>query len=716
MSHASTRRTFARVPADTFVGRAKELSRVTSLAGTGDSLVVLATPGAGTSELLRQAYDHLFWEQNEIAPVYFELKPSDQNALAAARRFLYEFLLQTVAFRRGDASIIEIAPTIDELAGLADADAAKWVEPLSAVLERSTDRADAAYLRTCFGAALRAHVAGVPTIVMVDGLDNIDVIDDGERMMEVLFDAARRGSFVLAGPRRSLFARARFDTLAIERLTFDAGAPMVASLAASLGVEINAETRDLIAVQLGGSAVYTDLLLRSVAEAGQALNSFESFEKAYCDELFGGRIRRYLDERLDAVVPPGSERDLLTMLVRTLESGQTSETYWQRHLKTDIETSRRLVQALNHREFISARSGWIAIDENDVVLADHIRLRSRLELDGQLRAIVLADTIIETITRAPQLMASLYRNRAAIGLQQLLSVLDGQRVPRVLLDHDKYRERLKGAADDAIDAAIAQETELVNLPDIVFSTHASAFYSPIGELTTRERAAVGVGFDSERQPVTWLAAEVESKLEATRDVAEFWLDRLEMVAVESGLSNVTIWLVAPEGFNDEALAAIRERGGIGSNRRQVELLRQHLASNNAAPASITGVEHDVIVPMGGDSEIAAVRALDEIAKEHNIGQKTVNQVRTALIEACINAAEHSLSPDGKIYLKFGVADNKLTISVANRGLRLADRKITEADAENGRRGWGLKLMRGLMDDVTVDDTDDGTRITMTKAI
>ena len=85
-----------------------------------------------------------------------------------------------------------------------------------------------------------------------------------------------------------------------------------------------------------------------------------------------------------------------------------------------------------------------------------------------------------------------------------------------------------------------------------------------------------------------------------------------------------------------------------------------------------------------------------------------------MVEACINATEHSLSPDRKIYQKFTVEDDRIIITISNRGLRLADKKATEVAPAEGRRGWGLKLMKNLMDEVKFEQTDDGTRISMTK--
>jgi anti-sigma regulatory factor (Ser/Thr protein kinase) len=49
-------------------------------------------------------------------------------------------------------------------------------------------------------------------------------------------------------------------------------------------------------------------------------------------------------------------------------------------------------------------------------------------------------------------------------------------------------------------------------------------------------------------------------------------------------------------------------------------------------------------------------------------------------------------------------------------VRLADKRAKQSRADEGRRGWGLKLIEGLMDEVHLDDTDDGTRITMVKKI
>ena len=118
--------------------------------------------------------------------------------------------------------------------------------------------------------------------------------------------------------------------------------------------------------------------------------------------------------------------------------------------------------------------------------------------------------------------------------------------------------------------------------------------------------------------------------------------------------------------------------------------------------------------MGEDTELIAAHAVEEIARRHRFTSKAINQIKTALVEACINATEHSHSPDRKIYQKFSIEKDKIVITISNRGLRLADKKAKEIKPDEGRRGWGLKLMQTLMDEVKFEQVDDGTRISMVK--
>jgi anti-sigma regulatory factor (Ser/Thr protein kinase) len=90
------------------------------------------------------------------------------------------------------------------------------------------------------------------------------------------------------------------------------------------------------------------------------------------------------------------------------------------------------------------------------------------------------------------------------------------------------------------------------------------------------------------------------------------------------------------------------------------------------------------------------------------------------VEACINASEHSLSPDRKIYQRFRVESDKLVITISSRGVVPSNlngngpQTAGNANAAEQRRGWGLKLIQTLMDEVEFERVDEGTSLRMTK--
>ena len=91
----------------------------------------------------------------------------------------------------------------------------------------------------------------------------------------------------------------------------------------------------------------------------------------------------------------------------------------------------------------------------------------------------------------------------------------------------------------------------------------------------------------------------------------------------------------------------------------------------------------------------------------------------ALIEACINAFEHGKGQDNNVYIRFILKEEALIIEIKDKGKGFDSEKIELPDIDKKlhskrKRGWGLQLMRELMDDVVIDSSSDGTTITMTK--
>ena len=131
---------------------------------------------------------------------------------------------------------------------------------------------------------------------------------------------------------------------------------------------------------------------------------------------------------------------------------------------------------------------------------------------------------------------------------------------------------------------------------------------------------------------------------------------------------------------------------------------------------------ELTLPMVEDIEIAAARALGNLARELGMSQQSIDEMMHAVIEACINAREHSGCADNRIYLRFvGSAHNdgsRIDVWVTDHGRGFDPdeaRSRRPAPGEAHKRGRGLQLIEAHMDEVDISTTrNGGTTIHMVK--
>lgn len=131
---------------------------------------------------------------------------------------------------------------------------------------------------------------------------------------------------------------------------------------------------------------------------------------------------------------------------------------------------------------------------------------------------------------------------------------------------------------------------------------------------------------------------------------------------------------------------------------------------------------ELTLPMVPDIEIAAARAAGNLARELGMASESIDEMTHAMIEACINAREHSGSADRRIYVKIlGTSPNEgnpridIWITDHGRGFNVneARSRRTKLGAVH-KRGWGLSIIEAHMDEVAITTSDDGTTIHMVK--
>ena len=729
MNDLNRKRILSAVSAENFIGKTSELDILLAQA-KGESktkaLVLLSAPALGASELLRQTFDQIFYEAGEIIPFYFALKKSDKTAKQCAIRFLQTFISQTVAFRRQDTKILDAAPDVCELAQISLPSDGVWIDRLIENCRNDSNLNDeCAFVRNCLSAPLRAAAHNAKVFVIVDDLHEAEHFTGEIDFIEELKEIYSRSNvnFVFAGHRRFVFEKfeGNCETLELQPLSFTEAGFLAENLAEKFNVQINEQTRDLMATQFGGNPKFIKFIFQAASEKANNLDSFQRVQKIYADELFGGRIGRFYDRIFDEIAPKTDTQKSFSGLLfdaLSVEREKSAIEFWEKRSGLSAEDFHRAIRRLNSNEIVRVSSNLVEVMSETSVLQDYIKARFRLETIEENRASVVGEMLSEFLKRAPLTMAKLYRRGSAIGLRELLSVFDCQETPLALLDYASFKEKYKGTEDTEIFGNLENETAKIVLPQIVYTAHTVAFYPPLAQFAEKERSAVALGFEesvyTDDGEIVWLAAEIDAKLEATKELTEFWCDRLEMVALMCNFPKNQLWLVAPEGFSDEALEVLRLRNAFGSSKKQVELLINFLKAEDAIGKKPNANEYEMIVPMGEDTELIAAQTVEEIARRHHFAPKAINQIKTALVEACINATEHSLSPDRKIYQKFAVENDKIVITISNRGLRFADKTAQEITPDEGRRGWGLRLMKTLMDEVKLEQTDDGTRISMTK--
>ena len=128
---------------------------------------------------------------------------------------------------------------------------------------------------------------------------------------------------------------------------------------------------------------------------------------------------------------------------------------------------------------------------------------------------------------------------------------------------------------------------------------------------------------------------------------------------------------------------------------------------------------ELTLPIIPDLELAATKTAEVVAKHMNLDEEKSAEIGMALIEATINAFEHSGSDSENVEIHFLIQGDTLIIKVTDKGKGFDPSKVKIPNIEeklrsDQKRGWGLKLIQELMDTVEFESTPEGTTVTMTK--
>ena len=114
----------------------------------------------------------------------------------------------------------------------------------------------------------------------------------------------------------------------------------------------------------------------------------------------------------------------------------------------------------------------------------------------------------------------------------------------------------------------------------------------------------------------------------------------------------------------------------------------------------------VVIPSRLGSEKRAMEKAAEVARQMGFSENRINDLKTAVSEACINAMEHGNEFDHATFLGVTLTPgpSALEVAVRDEGNGISDVPIPSIDAkiegiDENNRGWGMFLINNLMDEV-----------------
>jgi serine/threonine-protein kinase RsbW len=130
------------------------------------------------------------------------------------------------------------------------------------------------------------------------------------------------------------------------------------------------------------------------------------------------------------------------------------------------------------------------------------------------------------------------------------------------------------------------------------------------------------------------------------------------------------------------------------------------------------------IPVAPEMEIVATAQAAALGEYISMSRDKIDEVKLALVEACINAFEHADCRDEQLHLTFRLGRETkgrewLEVEVLDKGKGFNHRAVEEPNLEKAfvthrKRGWGLQIIKSLMDDVDITSGEWGTRILMRK--
>jgi anti-sigma regulatory factor (Ser/Thr protein kinase) len=129
----------------------------------------------------------------------------------------------------------------------------------------------------------------------------------------------------------------------------------------------------------------------------------------------------------------------------------------------------------------------------------------------------------------------------------------------------------------------------------------------------------------------------------------------------------------------------------------------------------------ITLPNIPDIELVAIEGLERMGGYFGITNDKIGEAKIIVTEAIINGFEHSDKGNPFVNVEFMMTKEQLTIYVTDYGKGFNLDEVEEPEISKkinckNKRGWGLKLMKSLSDDLSIESGPTGTKISIIKIL
>jgi serine/threonine-protein kinase RsbW len=730
-----------------FFGREEELRSLLRVclegkSGIGASVLIYGPPNVGKSSLLLKLKSELKSLPQSTAPpcpfpFYYSFSNILSHPLALSQHFLQEYLWQLLVF------LGESPPAAFDLDALCDTLAAR-----GHVECRDYLSAHRRYSEKGDGLSALANAFSFPFATGGELLYPVFLFDDFQytiklqnipegAIFSILRPYIKSGHFpmIVSGSspghvtsslkREGLYGS--FQLLEVGGLSPDASVAAWGPLFERREIRIPEHLGVRAAVRLGHIPIYQRMLAEEISFRNVRIEDEVGFENLFALSVTEGKLNRYWREFFENAIPDRVARArAIKFLKRIICDRFPIDTFEGAFslMGTSPEEGSEILSALEFKGLLKSDFEHIEF-VRDPVLADFLFWAFERGVLGKNTSQVAASIVQAKISHDLQEGSGGEQEASAEMAKEMMRRWDCRDVPALLFDFGKFHEKYgdKGLLEVVI--GLEGDPRKVRLPKI---SSVSKGHRTLRGGSRFDFDLVAYGFHdgdfSEENLVIW-AVDVNTEKKLVQVAVEHFENRCRLLSLDKGLKpgQLRKWILF-EGAADAAVVGLADRYGIHlTHRTQMRLFlnlfgMQELEKGGGerrppeARAGEQPLEFELVLPMKADTEVVAARVAEEVAAYASLDKDTVDRIKMAIIEACINAFEHSGVETGKVRLRYVLSPERIELFVQDEGKGF--RTSAEGDESKQNRGWGLKLISELVDEVHIETGDRGTTVRMVK--